>query len=310
MEIPTDILNCTGFVAGKSSGGDYVYLGTFFIVTRVLEEMSSRTFSYAITARHVIDAALSDINSDAVYLRVNFAEEVHFVETSYKSWVPHHEASVDIVASRFSFESGMRASAYPLESMLTAEVIDTEHIGPGDDLFFPGLFARHFGEKRNIPIIRTGSLAAMRHERVLIKTRTQSHLSDVYLIEARSIGGLSGSPVFVHIAGGTRGMQGGMLRPTRFYLLGVLSGHWDESANTDDALKYQFLASEKINMGVGFVVPADKISELLKQPEFCEPEQEWVRATQEVTASPDSASSDCQGATVRGWPKWLRWLKR
>ena len=79
----------------------------------------------------------------------------------------------------------------------TDKVINDNAIGVGDEVFLTGLFANHIGQQRNLPIIRVGNIALMPEEPV-------QHPSlgpiDAYLIEARSIGGLSGSPVFVHLA--------------------------------------------------------------------------------------------------------------
>jgi hypothetical protein len=55
------------------------------------------------------------------------------------------------------------------------------------------------GRKRNIPIVRTGNISMIPSEKVpgIQIRRGESVESEVYLIEARSVGGLSGSPVFI-----------------------------------------------------------------------------------------------------------------
>ena len=57
-----------------------------------------------------------------------------------------------------------------------------------------------------MPILRMGNLAAYPQERVQVEGVEM----DAYLIEARSIGGLSGSPVFYH----SHGSHVGILRPS------------------------------------------------------------------------------------------------
>jgi len=82
---------------------------------------------------------------------------------------------------------------------------------------------------------------------------------EAYLAEGRSIGGLSGSPVFVRstvkmpeqTAEGKLGYISGL---GAFHLLGLMHGHWD--------LPVSFSSSEQaeaVNMGVSIVVPAKKI---------------------------------------------------
>ena len=39
----------------------------------------------------------------------------------------------------------------------------------GDEVIVSGLFKHHFGKSRNIPIVRTGNLAALSEERIKTK---------------------------------------------------------------------------------------------------------------------------------------------
>jgi hypothetical protein len=75
---------------------------------------------------------------------------------------------------------------------------------------------------------------------------------DAYLIEARSIGGLSGSPVFYHSHGSPvsayRPAAPDRFSPIKdqsFYLMGIVNGHYNQ--NRDDI--------EKVNTGIAFVTP-------------------------------------------------------
>jgi hypothetical protein len=98
---------------------------------------------------------------------------------------------------------------------------------------------------------------------------------DAYLIEARSIGGLSGSPVFVHL-GIVRNIQGQIRHASNptgiFYLLGLVHGHWDIPENATDNMT-EDISGGKINMGIAIVVPAVKIFEIINQPKWIEERQ-------------------------------------
>jgi hypothetical protein len=91
---------------------------------------------------------------------------------------------------------------------------------------------------------------------------------DAYLVEARSQGGLSGSPVFI--------------RPTRtvgiekifeitgygdLRFLGLVHGHWDIHPN-DFPMDDVRVVDSSVNMGIAIVVPARKILEILHIPEI------------------------------------------
>ena len=153
----------------------------------------------------------------------------------------------------------------------TNEIIKQDSIGIGNELFVTGLFVGHYGKKRNTPIIRAGNIAAMPEEKV--ETEEFGDI-DAYLIEARSIGGLSGSPVFVFLdSRRTRRVkfpnenEDKIFSGRVFYLLGVVHGHWDRKENeiNDDT---QDIDGGKINTGIAIVIPATKLLEIIDQPKF------------------------------------------
>jgi hypothetical protein len=85
---------------------------------------------------------------------------------------------------------------YPYSGCITAEHMQEHEVAVGDEVFITGLFSQRHGTRRNIPIVRVGNLACMTEEKV--STNYFGDM-DAILIEARSIGGLSGSPVFLNL---------------------------------------------------------------------------------------------------------------
>jgi hypothetical protein len=81
---------------------------------------------------------------------------------------------------------------------------------------------------------------------------------DAFLIESRSIGGLSGSPVFVSL-GGVRGSQ---ISQFKHFWLGLMHGHWERTAPELDLVGPN---DERLNTGIAVVVPAYEILEVLNQ---------------------------------------------
>jgi hypothetical protein len=165
-------------------------------------------------------------------------------------------------------------SPFPARRHLIDDLIQQWGIGPGDDVLLPGLFWHHAGETKNAPIIRIGNIAAMPGDKVY--TRDYGRL-DAYLIEVRSVGGLSGSPVFFNGQGGTRNIkvQAATLtgRPlphfvektvvmgAGYFLLGLVHGHYYEHTQRVDVVE------DVINSGIAIVTPADKILELILDPQ-------------------------------------------
>ena len=72
-----------------------------------------------------------------------------------------------------------------------------------------------------------------------------------FLIEARSIGGLSGSPVFVNL--GTSVLIDGSVKlfkgPLHLFL-GIVHGHYDVTANKIDGAQDGNLYTAQVNMGI------------------------------------------------------------
>jgi hypothetical protein len=159
------------------------------------------------------------------------------------------------------------------------EVISKENIGIGDEVFLTGLFVNHLGKKRNIPIVRVGNIAAMPEEAIA----TRNGNMDAYLIEARSIGGLSGSPVFVHLAGLRILGDQINIRPHSWYWLGLMHGHWEFPLAAEDVVVQDSATKEAVNMGIGIVVPSPKILEIINQKFFVEHREMQILQTKETT---------------------------
>jgi len=132
-------------------------------------------------------------------------------------------------------------------------------------LLIIGLFTRYFGTTRLVPLVRTGNIAMMPRDKIPVRGFGPI---EAYLAEGRSIGGLSGSPVFVRntVQMPAQTAQGALTSISGLgglHLLGLMHGHWDlpvSFSSTEQA--------EAVNIGVSIVVPAKKILETLYHPEL------------------------------------------
>ena len=238
--------------------------GTTFFVSREIPELPGKTFAYAVTAAHVL-RQISDKGLDAAFLRLNIrGSGATWFRTEIQEWqFDRADPTVDVAVARFLIETGkMDHLCFPLEARLTDSIEKGYGIGVGDEVFLSGLFWPHHGKKQNIPIIRAGNIAAMPQEKI----STSVGEIEGYLVEARSIGGLSGSPVFVHIGHGMRGNTlnaGGQ----RFFLMGLMHGHFDSKLLAQDATNdaAELLRVETVNMGIGIVVPIERVMEIIRK---------------------------------------------
>lgn len=143
---------------------------------------------------------------------------------------------------------------------ITPSIEPKLNIGVGDEVFITGLLANHPGEFRNTPIVRIGNLAAYPEERV---KATGIGEIDAYLVEVRSRGGLSGSPVYYHAYGSPSSAYRPFapnwlspIEPQSFYLIGIVHGHYNQEAGVSDANRKDI---EELNTGIAIVVPISQV---------------------------------------------------
>lgn len=271
MLVPNEIRRCVAFAAMQMANGEMRLVGTVFFLGKEIQG-TDRSFHYFVTAKHVIEG-IRNKGLTRVFIRLNFKDgQSRWAETDISAWHFHPtNPRVDAAVFRAVLPEESDHLVYPLSGIVTPEVIESEQIGHGSEVFLVGLFAHHSGKQRNIPIIRVGNIAALPEEPV----ETSIGLIDAYLIEARSIGGLSGSPVFVHL--GRVRVHEDQLKFTKrgvFYLLGLMHGHWDVGLSDLDqaAPEADIQGKQRMNMGIGIVVPIEQILEVIDQPAILDKE--------------------------------------
>jgi hypothetical protein len=304
MTIPDEIRKCVGFVGFQMADGSTRLAGTVFFVSRDVPS-TDRVFVYAVTAKHVIKK-IKDKGLDAVLFRLNLKGlNAQWAKSKMEDWVFHPDSTVDVALMRFGMTDQMDHRVFPLEGSATSAVITNHQIGIGDEVFLAGLFSPHYGKKNNIPIVRIGNIAAMPQEKV----NTQIGEMDAYLIEARSIGGLSGSPVFVQI-GGIRHGAVTVSSGLQFFLLGLMHGHFDSQILHQDATE-DSIKSEAVNMGIGIVVPVEKIVETIKQPKIVDADRlEEERLKKQNLPTMDTVPESQQSFTRDDFEAALRKVSR
>jgi hypothetical protein len=154
-------------------------------------------------------------------------------------------------------------------SILTEQYIAENDVGCGDEVITAGLPVSYFGRNKNVPIVRTGHIAAMPEEDIYLGERWGHQRA--YLIEGKSIGGLSGSPVFLHTPAFRR--IDGAARPSHGhqteYLMGVHIGLFETRAGADnlrpttEERRANFL--EAMSSGIGIVIPVQRVIEIIEK---------------------------------------------
>jgi hypothetical protein len=284
-------------------------IGTGFLVA--YEE-----FGYLVTAKHLAQG----LGSDPFLLRINKKDGTsENLMPDGAEWAEHPDPSVDVAAIPFNIPASSlyEATYLPHTMMLTEERSDD--IGIGDTTYTIGLFHFMSGERRNLPIVHQGAISLMPGDET-IPMRGRDGVLRVrgYLIETQGMPGLSGSPVFVRPTVAVSRLSNfipdpryPMMAAMMAYaprgdvrLLGLWQGSWD--APPDQVMAIQSGQSVRVPVGMGIVVPAQRIEETLQIPGLQEMRERIRKKRQEESAAPlDSipiaspvASSSKEGGPV------------
>jgi hypothetical protein len=280
MRVPDRVAEATVFI-GTSYKGNFSPNGTGFFV---LSELDGFHFQALVTARHVVE----EIQGDEIFVRINTkGGGVKVIPTPKNLWHFHPNADkrkyVDVAVFPSNFPMAEFDIVHvPVEKeMATPEIFEKEKIGIGDEIFTVGLYTNHFGQKRNISVLRHGILSSIPAELMY----TSYGYIDGYLAETRSVSGSSGSPVFLQMAP-IRFLddKATYSQGRHFYFLGVTCGHWTVK-NPEDAISSSDDPGMpgEITTGMTIVVPAKYVVETLNQ--------EYIMSMRKETVSRKKAES-------------------
>ena len=283
LRVNDRVLSAVVFL-GREFQGRFTPLGTGFLAVK---NTSGRLFQHIVTARHVVE----DVKSASICARINTLDgrvEHTYIEDGM--WMYHDDPAVDVAVcpTHVPPEHYDVRHVHLDEERLTPQLISENQFGVGDDIFAAGMFTRHIGDIQNRPIVRTGTIASMLGEKV----ETNRGLVEVYLVEARSIAGLSGSPVFLQVAP-LRVLPGGEVSQAQgrvHYFLGVMQGHHVTQHPMDVASPDEDYSPGDMNTGIGVVMPAERVIEVVEKPELRDERERIVANLQRNSGFvPDSA---------------------
>lgn len=240
--------------------------GSGFIVGVPSEANPSKLYIYAVTNAHVVENGFTTLRFN------NHDGETVVFSTKMTDWEYHNDEGVDLAACSITIPSKIYVFPINIEKWsLTPEYIDDFQIGIGDETFTVGRFINHEGEQKNLPSVRFGNISMMPDEPVDYKGKAH----EAFLVEARSIPGYSGSPVFVHLLPFTVRPTDGtydfkqlaekMLGSYHIWLLGVDCGELPPRKKDNPQYKTSMMV----------VLPVWKLKELLFQPKFIEQRKQY-----------------------------------
>lgn len=293
MRVPDTLRKSVVFL-GKPTTGDGIALRATAFCVAVPLSNGEDNVAYLVTTKHSADALGRGRFGVRVNPPIGPAFNVWGDEKTEWWYHPTEPDRVDAAVVRWYPTELEDIRALPVSMFLSDELIRNTGIGVGDDVFMIGLFTR-LSPGRNEPIIRVGNVAAMPGDSIPgVRISGEQVDAEAYLIEVRSMGGLSGSPVFVRETVESAVpkwsdrqnrertevyMQG--VGP--FYLMGLMHGHWNIAPHEHNRPDFHTTPpnDESIALGISIAVPAKKILEIINQPGLIEQRREEEKLRQE-----------------------------
>lgn len=272
--------------------------GTCFFVDIPDDRLGKdRSFVYLVTNRHVAvaEGAPPSTILPLVYVRSNLVQpqngqaaiNITTPLSAVQHWYFPTDPTIDLavlpVVLNPQTQQTIDMKLVPVSMFATDEVIKSQSVSLGDPVFFLGYFAEFPGLLRADPIYRSGVLAEtpvdpipMRDNPADDSKRTLEHL---WLADVHAFLGNSGSPLFISLGG----MRNGVVSlGVSDYLLGVVNGFIPEVGGmVTGAATFEEAARHDLpNSGVLTLVPAQKLRDLLYDPELQKLRDEAVAAQQ------------------------------
>ena len=280
MRIGNDILKTVVFVGHETADRDgevrFQPSGTAFF-------LGFDGYSHLVTARHVA----KQLEPGPFVLRAKSKiSEAAQVDIDTLGWIYHPDESVDVAAIPAGLEEPADWFKIGEDLILEQGLREKLNIGIGDEVQVVGLYRLLPGMQTNLPVVHTGHIAMMPgDEPIPVKDSTTGKMTytNGYLVEMQTLEGLSGSPVFARftwlwkMGDNVAAMSG----PIRF--LGLWQGSW--GAPPDTTLAAQRPDALRAPVGMGIVVPADKIIETLALPKMAAIRDKHRRETDEGRAA-------------------------
>jgi hypothetical protein len=263
MSVAEQMRKSVAFIGCPLAGGEFFIAGTVFFFG--VETEDGQRHLYAVTAKHVIDGLRKKGVKD-VGIRVNVIDGgSQYYMTRIDDWYfDKDDHSFDVAIIEALLADHYDHTFISSKLIATSEALADMQLELGVQVLVIGLFTHHKGTKRNIPIARIGSLACLVEEKVV---SPQYGEMDAYLVETHSIGGLSGSPVFLRPplwALTDKGQPKLRSEGYAIYLIGIMHGHFDE-VRRDAAQTNKTDRVSMINTGIAIVTPVDRLPRLVEK---------------------------------------------
>jgi hypothetical protein len=264
---------------GSEIAGKFIPLGTGFLAG---VRHQNTPLIFVVTADHVIDL----IATDSIAVRMNRASgDAAIVKSDKQRVIRSSDRSDDLAV----FPLPPTPNVYDHTSVLLDREDYKKILGEiwkpelGDEIVTAGLYTSQYGSTKNVPVVRIGHIAMLPDEPVL----SHRGIVKAYLVEVKSIAGLSGSPVYINlphivVVNGRICIRDG----SSLICIGVMLGY-HLVASVDDQIFVPQTQGEEVtsefslderNTGFAVVAPIEKLFDIMDRRDvqkIMDAEIEW-----------------------------------
>jgi hypothetical protein len=225
---------------------------------------------YLVTAAHVA----RKLKNEPFVIRFNDKLGAGKLEhLDLADWKYPLDKTVDIAIWRYFPPDWADCVALPAGEFMNDEKLNHFEVGPGDAVYLVGLFHLHAGKKQNLVTVHSGNISLMPTDEKL-PVDDGDPIDNIYLIEMQTLLGASGSPVYIRPTYEFRGVDSKYKLDSVFhaegrdYLLGVWIAAWPGKPDKILAKAKQLQQETWIPVGIGIVVPASALRQLLDRQDI------------------------------------------
>lgn len=254
--------------------GGEIPIGTGFIVGYPVPNKPDQFVPLIVTAKHVVgdhSMIVARFSSEEGKNPVQVEFDINLLRSKGDLW-EHQDKGVDIVVFRTPHFSRTIYSPIPTNIIATKEIMSKEDIKATDRVIFPSLLVNFMGLTKNYPVMRDGSIAVIPDEDVPLKYQVGVNKIEtnqqVILINATSIPGASGSPIFLNPIPRLKG-NSFSIGDAIPYLLGIMHGFYPavpRAIQEIEESKPKPYFQE--NSGIAIIFPAWRLIEIFEVPAF------------------------------------------
>jgi len=263
-----DFLASTVIFLFTEDGGDP--MGTAFIIGYPVPNESNKVVPLVVTAKHVLGNRKEVVGRFSTQSGEQTARVLYDLEHLRQEgdiW-EHPDDGVDLVVFRTQHYEEASYAPFPMNLIASRDKYVEEDIKPTDRIIFPCLLSNFMGLTRNYPVIRDGSISLIPDERIPLEYKVGDKSikteQNVILIDATSIPGASGSPVYL--------WPGPRLRHGAFavggakpWLLGIMHGFYPATRAISSVQATSIVPVFEENSGIAIVFPSWRLLEILER---------------------------------------------